>query len=193
MFLKWQTSRDIGTSLKLPFTVSRDHFLGLPESHLEIVEYGDFQCSHCGEIYSSMRLLRGHFGDQLRFIFRHYPLPSVHPLSLEAALASEAAALHGRFWEMHDLIFENQRFLVRSSFSRFADEIGLNGVPYANSIGRRKLLNRVLDDFDSGLQNGVIGTPTLFINGERYNGFLDTENLYDACGYAIKADLRKSV
>jgi protein-disulfide isomerase len=182
----------MGTGLMMPFNISRDHFWGLPGSHLEIVEYGDFQCPHCGDIYSSMRLLQEYFGDQLRFIFRHYPLPSIHPLSLEAAMASEAAAFHGKFWEMHDLIFENQLFLVRSSFSRFADQISLNSVLYTNRIDHQKLLKRVLDDFDSGLKSGVIGTPTLFINGERYNGFLDTENLYNACSYAIEAKKRKS-
>jgi protein-disulfide isomerase len=189
MFSKQQRSRVIDTVLRQPFNIRQDHFWGPPDAPLEVIVYSDFQCEHCGDFYTSIKLLRRHFGNELKFVFRHYPFPSIYPLSLDAALASESAALHGMFWEMHDRIFENQRYLVRSSFERFAREIGLNDNSIINIIGYKKLLQRVLDDFKTGLKNGATGTPTLFINGRLYNGLLDIESLREIFQYSL--DMKK--
>ena len=102
--------------LKMPFCIERDNFFGDAAAPIELVQYGDFQCQHSGSVYTAVKLLQEYLGAELKFIFRHFPLPSLHPLALEAAVASEAAAMQGKFWQMHDMIFEQQKYLVRSSF-----------------------------------------------------------------------------
>jgi protein-disulfide isomerase len=171
--------------LKLPFNENRDHYFGSPIAPVEVIAYADFQCEYSGEIYTSIKWLRQYLGNDLKFVFRHYPLPNVHSLALEAAVAAEAAGLQGKFWDMHDLIFENQRFLVRSSFSRFAEEIELDTTLMEDRLGYKRLVHKVINDFESGVKSGVDGTPTLFINGRRYNGFIDAENLYRTCNYEM--------
>ena len=170
--------------LKMPFCIERDNFFGDPSAPIELVQYGDFQCKHSGSVYTAVKLLQEYLGDQLKFIFRHFPLPSLHPLALEAAVASEAAALQGKFWQMHDMIFEQQKYLVRSSFSWFADEIELDATTFENSREHKKLIHKVINDFESGVKSGVDGTPTFFINGHRYNGLDDFDALYRTCKYA---------
>ena len=174
--------------LKLPFSISRDNFIGLPTASLELVQYGDFQCEHCGGVYTSIKLLQQYLGDKLKFVFRHFPLLTIHPFALDAAVASEAAGLQSKFWEMHDLIFENQKYLIKSSFSRFAERIELDMTSFENSREYKKLIHKVINDFESGVKSGVDCTPTFFINGHRYNGFEDFENLHKTCKYAMEVN-----
>ncbi len=171
--------------LKMPFCNKRDHFIGDATAPIELIQYGDFQCRHSGSVFIAIKLLQQYLGDQLNFIFRHFPLPSVHPLALEAAIASEAAAQQGKFWLMHDKIFEEQKYLVRSSFSRFAEEIELDATTFENNREHKKLIYKVVNDFEGGIKSGVDGTPTFFINGHRYNGLDDFDALYRTCKYAI--------
>lgn len=171
--------------LKMPFCIKRDHFIGDAAAPIELIQYGDFQCGYSGSVYTAIKMLQQYLGDQLKFIFRHFPLPSVHPLALEAAVASEAAALQDKFWPMHDKIFEEQKYLVRSSFSRFAEEIELDATTFEDSREHKKLIHKVVSDFESGVKSGVDGTPTFFINGHRYNGLDDLEALHRACKYAL--------
>jgi protein-disulfide isomerase len=178
----------MNSMLKLPFSTNRDHFIGKPEAALELVQYGDFQCEFCGEAYTAIKLLREYLGDKLKFVFRHYPLLTLHPLALDAAVASEAAALQGKFWPMHDMIFVNQKYLARGSFSRFAEEMGLNLTAFEDNREHKKLMHKVVNDFESGLKSGVDATPTFFVNGHRYNGFEDFKSLLKTCNYAINFD-----
>ncbi|MEO5891457.1 MAG: thioredoxin domain-containing protein [Ferruginibacter sp.] len=171
--------------LKMPFCAKRDNFIGAVTAPIELVQYGDFQCRHSGNVYVAIKLLQQYLGGQLKYIYRHFPLPTVHPLALDAAVASEAAAQQGKFWLMHDIIFEQQKYLVRSSFSRFAEAIELNTTVFENSRGYKKLIHKVINDFESGVKSGVDGTPTFFINGQRYNGPDDFDSLYRTCKYAI--------
>ena len=173
--------------LKPPFNSHKDHFIGNLLAPIEIVQYGDFQCEHCGEAYMSIKLLRNWLGQDLRFVFRHFAMPMLHSLTLEAAVASEVAALKGRFWEMHDLIFENQCYLVKSCFSRFAEEIGVNSSAYENRTDYRRLTNKILNDFHGAVKAGVDSTPTFFINGRKYIGFHDFRSLFQACEYILRA------
>ena len=170
--------------LNLPFNISRDNFKGALIAPLELVQYGDFQCEFCGDVYTSIKLLQHHLGDKLKVVFRHFPLLTLHRFALDAAVASEAAALQGKFWEMHDLIFENQKYLIKSSFSRFAEKIELDMNLLENSREYKKLIHKVINDFESGVKSGVDCTPTFFINGHRYSGFEDFESLYKTCKYA---------
>jgi protein-disulfide isomerase len=181
MLLNQQNCCSTGASLKAAFDISKDHFIGSANASVEIVEYADFQCPYSGELYSVIKLLQQRMGNQIRLIFRHFPLPAFHSLALEAAVAAEAAALQGKFWPMHDAIFENQRFLVKSSFARFAEKINMDTTLFEDGREYKRILRKVLIDFESGLKSGVDGTPTLFINGGRYSGFLDAPTLYRTC------------
>ena len=161
-----------------------DHFYGLMEAPVQLIQYGDFLCEHCADVYPAIKLLQEKMGNDIIYIFRHYPLHTIHPLALEAAIASEAAALQGKFWYMHDMIFENQKHLLRSSFSGFAEMINLDMKTFEDSRGHKQLFHKVINDFEKGAQFGVNSTPTFFINGQRYNGFDDFESLYRTCSYA---------
>lgn len=172
--------------LKLPFNKSRDNFTGDPSASLELVQYGDFQCEHCGSVFISIKLLQQYFGDKLKFIFRHFPILTAHRFALDAAVASEAAGLQGKFWQMHDLIFENQKYLPNSSFSKFAEMIELDMTTFDDNNECKKLIHKVVNDFESGVKIGVDGTPTFFINGHRYNGFEDFDTLYKTCKYEME-------
>jgi protein-disulfide isomerase len=173
--------------LKYLFDFTRDHYVGNPLAPIELIEYGDFQCEYCGEVYTEIKKLQEALGNQLKFVFRHYPLSALHPLSLEAAVATEAAALQDnmKFWSMHDLIFENQKYLSRASLSKFAEEVGMDTTLLENSQTHKQLLPKVISDFESGVRSGVEGTPTFFINGHKYTGFHDFESLYKTCRYVL--------
>ena len=178
--------------LKMPFSRARDHFQGSLTAPIELVQYGDFQCPHCVETYPGIKMLIETLGSSIRFIYRHYPLPNIHPLALEAAVAAEAAGLQDKFWYMHDMILENQKYLLRSSFSTFAREIELDMGTYENNSKHKRLFQKVIHDFESGVKSGVDGTPTFFINGKKYNGFNDFEGLYKACKYTFNMQEEKS-
>jgi protein-disulfide isomerase len=160
------------------FRTDYDHYQGCPLAPIELIQYGDFQCEHCAEVYPVIKWLLDSFGDLLKFVYRHYPIPIRHPLSLQAAVATEAAALQGKFWHMHDIIYENQKFLTRISFSELATEVDLDTRVFEDWREHRKLFRKVISDFESGVKSGVDGTPTFFINGLRYDGFNDFQNLY---------------
>jgi protein-disulfide isomerase len=170
--------------IEMPF----DHWLGKEQAQLELMQYGDFQCQHCADVYPVIKLLLEKLDSDIKFIFRHYPLHSQHALALEAACAAEAAALQGKFWYMHDMIFENQKHLVRSSFSRFAENIELDMRTFEDSCGHKKLIHKVINDFESGIRSGVDSTPTFYINGKKYNGFNDFETLYKTCRYVLNCN-----
>jgi protein-disulfide isomerase len=166
--------------LQASFRTDYDHYQGCPLAPIELIQYGDFQCPHCADVYPVIKWLLDSFGDLLKFVYRHYPMPTRHPLSLQAAVATEAAALQGKFWYMHDMIFENQKYLTRTSFSEFAREIDLDSRAFEDCREHRKLFRKVISDFESGVKSGVDSTPTFFINGARYDGFDDFDNLYSA-------------
>jgi protein-disulfide isomerase len=167
--------------LQQPFNRMLDHYIGQFDAPLEVIEYGDFQCTHCGNAYASLKTLRDNLGVKVKFVFRHFPLATLHPLALDAAVACEAAGLQNKFWEMHDLIFENQPYLVRSSFAKFEEAIGIATSGFIHPEVYKGLVRKVARDFDAGIKAGVDSTPTFFINGKRYNGFADFDAIYSAC------------
>ena len=165
--------------------MGRDHVFGHRFAQIELVEYGDLQCAKCADVYPEIKMLQEFLGSQLIFSFRHYPLPHLHPMALEAAVACELAAPQDKFWHMHDIIFENQKFLSRAALLRFGDEIEMDMSAYIDSRQYKIAAQRVQDDFNSGVKSGVNGTPTFFINGLRYNGLNDFDSLCKACKYAF--------
>jgi len=153
-----------------PAVSSKDHIQGENTAPLELVEYGDYQCPHCGRAYPIIKDLQRSLGADLKFVFRNFPLSESHPDAFNAAVTAEAAGLQQKFWEMHDVIFENQRKLNPKSLLLFAETIGLDLERFKSDIQKNDLTIRVDSDFESGVRSGVNGTPSFFINGEKYNG-----------------------
>lgn len=156
---------------------SKDHSQGDVHAPVELVEYGDYQCPYCGMAYPIIKALQQKFGKDLRFVFRNFPLSKIHPQAKMAAVAAEAAGYQNKFWAMHDIIFENQRDLRTSSLIEYANRIGLNVVQFTSDLTNHALVKKVEDDFESGLRSGVNGTPGFFINGQKYSGNWDENNL----------------
>src|SRR6202043_2599481 len=130
-------------------------------------EYGDYECPYCGAAHPVVKALQRHFGKDLRFVYRHFPLSQVHPHAEHAAEAAEAAGAQGKFWEMHDLLFDNQRALGDHDLLRYAAQAGADPTEVADALVARTYRGRVREDFMSGVRSGVNGTPSFFINGEK--------------------------
>ena len=148
----------------------RDHVLGPADARFTLLEYGDFECPACGAAYPVLKELRERAGDRVRFVFRHFPLFEIHPRAERAAVAAEAAGLRGKFWEAHDLLFENQDALEDEDLLRYAAALGLDVDAFAEALEDPDLLERVRGSFTSGVRSGVNGTPAFFVNGVRFDG-----------------------
>ena len=174
--------------LKHLFDHGRDQYYGYPLAPVELIEYGDFQCQQCASAYPEIKMLQEKMGNRLKFVFRHFPLLSAHPLSLDAAIATEAASRQEKlkFWYMHDMIFENQKCLLPASLPKFAAEIGLDIALFEAGWTDKKLIQKITSDFESGANSGVTTTPTFFINGHRYNGLPVFESIFKACNYVLR-------
>ena len=153
-----------------------DHAQGRRNAPIVLVEYGDFECPYCGEAYPQLKAVQQAMGEALCFVFRHFPLSQAHPHAERAAEFAEAAATIGRFWEMHDLLFEHQQALDDRSLANYAKNLGCDGVLVESAL-RGEFAAQVRGDFTSGVRSGVNGTPCLFINGRRYEGAWDAESL----------------
>ncbi|MFI5348348.1 MAG: DsbA family protein [Elusimicrobiota bacterium] len=163
-----------------PPVSERDHAQGPADAPATLVEYGDYQCPFCGAAYPVVKLLRETLGNKLRFVFRNFPLTEAHPYALIAAEAAEAAALQGKFWEMHDLIFEQQELLDPDVIPEWAGKIGMDLEKMGRAIQQGAVATRIKEDRRSGIRSGVNGTPTFFINGRRHDGAPDYETLLAA-------------
>ncbi len=162
-----------------------DHAEGSIDAPLTLVEYGDYQCPYCGAAYPVVKRLQKTLGKKLRFVFRNFPLTQVHPYALIAAEAAEAAALQDKFWEMHDLLFEEQNLLKPEIVLSWAKKIELNLEQFENDIKQDVVEKRIKEDRQSGIRSGVNGTPTFFINGTRYDGAHDYNSLLAALESAL--------
>ncbi|MCU1381825.1 MAG: oxidoreductase [Acidobacteria bacterium] len=171
--------------LAMAVTLRRDHFRGAPRAPVTLLEYGDYECPHCGAAQMSIAIVRQRMGDQLRFAYRHFPLTAIHPRAERAAEAAEAAGAQGQFWPMHDLLFENQQTLEDDNLIVYADQIGLNVGRFASDLASARHAARVRDDFLSGLDSGVKGTPTFFVNGLHYTGAYEADSLVAAVQRAL--------
>jgi protein-disulfide isomerase len=152
-----------------PEVNEQDHVQGDKSAIITLVEYGDYQCPYCGAAYPLVKRLQHHFGDDLRFVFRNFPLANSHPHALIAALAAEAASLQGKFWPMHDMLYENQNRLAAENILSYATALGLNLTKFDQDMRGETLLNRIRADLLSGEESDVQGTPTFYVNGMRYD------------------------
>jgi protein-disulfide isomerase len=153
---------------------------GSATAPLTLVEYGDYECPYCGEAYPIVKEIEAILGDELRSVFRNFPLSEVHPHAFQAAEAAESSAAQGRFWEMHDRLYENQRRLRTKDLLGHAQALGLDVERVAAELEGNVYEARIRNDFVSGIRSGVNGTPTFFINGVRHNGSYDLETLLAA-------------
>jgi protein-disulfide isomerase len=163
----------------------RDHAQGPANAPVTLVEYGDYECPHCGRAHPIVKDVQRRLGKKLRFVFRHFPLATIHPHAEHAAEAAEAAAAQGHFWEMHDAIFEHQDALDDRHLAGYASAIGLDAARLEEELAGHTHAPRVREDFMSGVRSGVNGTPTFFINGDRYEGSWEAAPLTAALTAAI--------
>jgi protein-disulfide isomerase len=172
------------SKLRIPVR-PEDHSEGDPHAPITLVEYGDYECPHCGHAYPIVKRVQKHFGKRLLFVFRNFPLTQSHPHAEDAAETAEFAATQGKFWEMHDLLFEHQTRLGQPLFEELAVELALDPAALVTSLESEEFSAHVRADFAGGVRSGVNGTPTFFINGQRHDGPFD----YDALVGAINAVL----
>lgn len=141
-----------------------DHMTGAPHALVTVTEYGDFECPNCKQAQPAVKLLLERFSGQVRFVFRHFPLEDVHPHAVLAAQAAECAAGQGKFWPMHDLLFENQLHLEARHLHGYAQRLGLDMARYTAEMHDQVYLQRVREHTQGGLASGVRATPTFFVN-----------------------------
>lgn len=164
--------------MQLKVAVSeQDQIQGTADAKITLVEYGDYQCPHCGHAHGVVKQLQKHFGKSMRFVFRNFPLVQIHPMAEPAAEAAEFAAAHGKFWEMHDGIFEHQDELSADFLLSLAKKIGLDTKALSEALEQGTYRDVVRKGFMGGVRSGVNGTPTFFIDGQRYDGAPDFGSL----------------
>jgi formate-nitrite transporter family protein len=168
-------------SARLATPVSeRDHVRGDPASPVTLVEYGDFECPYCRALEPILGELRERLGDQLLLVFRHFPQTSSHPHSFRAAQAAEAAGAQGKFWEMHDLLYANQQALEDEHLEAYAADLGLDTARFARELRDEVHAERVREDMRTGFASGVAGTPTLYLDGTRFDTTVGLQELLAA-------------
>ena len=163
-------SRTTTSELSEPVDEERDQIQGPNEAPVTLLEYGDYECHYCGQAYPIIKEVQERLGDQLRFVFRNFPVRSMHPHAEHAAEAAEGAAVQGKFWEMHDQLYEHQNALEDDDLRDYADALDLDSEQFARELHEHVHEERVEEDIISGARSGVNGTPTFFINGERFDG-----------------------
>jgi protein-disulfide isomerase len=171
---QWQTA------LTVPVDEGRDHVQGPADAAVTLVEYGDYECPYCGAAYPIVKEVQARMGDRLRFVFRNFPITTSHPHAEQAAEAAESAAAQERFWEMHDVLYENQRHLEDEDLRAYAEQVGLDVERFGKELAEHVHAARVREDFMSGVRSGVNGTPTFYINGARHDDSYELEVLLAA-------------
>jgi protein-disulfide isomerase len=172
------------SSLRVPLNAN-DHIRGGQNPDVVLLEYGDYQCPFCGAAQPVVHQLEASFDDRMALAFRHLPLTEAHPFALPAAETAEFAGSHGRFWDMHEALFANQPRFSMALFYALASNMGLSQIELRDAMARGTYLPKIQADFISGVRSGVNGTPTFFINGERYNG----PHTFEAMASAMRAQV----
>ncbi len=165
---------------------NEDHIQGKEKSHITLVEYGDFQCPYCGKAYPIVKEIQKIKGDVLRFVFRNFPLSEIHSYALHAAYAAEAAGKQQKFWEMHDILFENQENLKDSDLRLYSEKLSLDMDQFTKDMNSDEVAKKVQTDIIGGIKSGVNGTPTFFINSIRFDGPAELDSLLEAIDLANK-------
>jgi protein-disulfide isomerase len=164
-----------------------DHLRGPAQAQVVLVEYGDFQCPYCARAHKALTALQRQHGARLALVYRHLPLSDLHPLAQTAAEAAEAAGAQGKFWEMHDALFDNQDMLDEEALPAIPASLGLDAARLRKELDSGIHRERVQAHAQSAREHGASGTPTFFINGERYHGDSDHASLAAAIDQALGA------
>ena len=156
--------------LEIPVTAERDHIEGPVNASLTLVEYGDYQCPYCGAAYPEVKKVQKELGSELRFVFRNFPLTNMHEHAMNAAETAEAASAQGKFWPIHDFLYEHQATLGDTNVAvGYAKKLGLDTQRLEREIAQHVYQKRIKDDFMGGVRSGVNGTPTFYVNGVRHD------------------------
>ncbi len=163
--------------LTTPVTEDRDHIQGPADAPVTLLEYGDYECPYCGAAYPIVKEVQDRLGARLRFVFRNFPITTSHPHAERAAEAAEAAAAQGSFWQMHDVLYENQKRLRDEDLRTYAQQVGLDLDVFDRELAEHVHAARVQEDFMSGVRSGVNGTPTFYVDEARYDDSYDLDTL----------------
>lgn len=166
-------------------TSEEDHIRGNPEAPITIIEFSDFQCPFCKKFHPTMKQVLENYPDQVRWVYRHFPLDSIHSEARPAAEASECAAEQGKFWEFSDALFDNQEKLSQALYTELAQDLGFDMEQFNDCLSSRKYKDRVEANLQEGIKAGVKGTPGSFINGEEIPGAVPYEYLKAAIEKAL--------
>jgi protein-disulfide isomerase len=169
-----------------PPVQSYDHTRGPDHAGVTVVEFGDFECPNCKQAAPAVKLLLERFDERVRYAFRHFPLTEVHPHAMMAAQAAESAGGQGKFWQMHDVLFENQTHLKAQHLHSYAERLGMDMARYTAEMDDEIYLQRVREHMDSGRRSGARGTPTFFVNGRVLDVSFGLRALFDAVEEALK-------
>ena len=167
-----------------------DHSIGPTHASVVVVEYGDFECPNCKQAAPAVKLLLRHFAGRIRFVYRHFPLEEVHPQALQAAEAAESAGGQGKFWPMHDLLFDNQPHLRLPQLQSYAEKLQLDTVRYAAEMDDHRYLQRIREHMQSGRESGVRHTPTFFVDGSIQDVSFGLRSLFDAVDAALRESMK---
>jgi protein-disulfide isomerase len=167
--------------LAVPVTIERDHIEGPATASLTLVEYGDYQCPYCGAAYPEVKKVQKELGSDLRFVFRNFPLTNMHEHAMKAAETAEAAAVQGKFWPMHDFLYEHQGSLGDASVALgYAKKLALDTQRFERDIAQHVYQKLIKEDFMGGVKSGVNGTPTFYVNDVRHDGEAVSKALIEA-------------
>src|SRR5215208_1893168 len=164
-------------NLTVPVNIGSDHIRGSIDAPITIVEYGDYECPYTGMAYPVIKDIMKQFGDQIYFVFRNFPLNDIHPHAQHAAEASEAAAAQDKFWQMHDYLFEHQKALDDHHLLEYAEKVELDIDKFKKEMSGHIYAPLINKSLKNGIDSGVEGTPTFFVNGVRYEDSWDLDTL----------------
>jgi len=171
--------------LSVPVSAA-DHSIGPTHASVVIVEYGDFECPNCKQAAPAVKLLLRHFMGHIRFVYRHFPLEEVHAQALQAAEAAECAGGQGKFWPMHDLLFDNQPHLNLHQLHSYAEKLQIDIVRYTAQMDDHRYLQGIREDMQNGRESGVRHTPTFFVDGGIQDVSFGLRSLFDAVDAACR-------
>lgn len=164
-----------------------DHSIGPANALVTITEYGDFECPNCKQAAPAIKLLLHQFKARARFVYRHFPLEEIHPHALHAAETAESAGGQGKFWSMHDLLFENQSHLKLPHLRSYAERLELDLARYTAEMEDQVYLQRIREHMQSGRESGVRATPTFFVNRRIQDVSFGLGSLFDAVELALRS------
>lgn len=173
-----------------PQVTAGDHIRGPADAPVTVLEYGDFECPYCRAAFRDVRLLADEHPADIRFVFRNFPIPQLHPHAEQAAEAAEAAAAQNRYWQMHDLLLQPYSHLDEDSLATYAEVIGLDIPRFRRELTDRRYAGKIDQDIAEGLRNGVNATPKFYVNGGRVDGKVPLEHLVELVDSAILASRR---